>query len=131
MQRQPLADRCRPKDFSEIVGQSHLFGEKGSVTRMVERGYMTNMIFWGPPGTGKTTAAGIIAAQSGMRFHRLNATSASTADVKQVICETGSLIGSNGILLYLDEIQYFNKKQQQTLLESLEDGSVTLVASTT
>lgn len=131
MNRQPLADRSRPRDFSDIVGQAHLFGEKGSVTKIVERGYMTNMIFWGPPGTGKTTAAGIIAAKSGMRFHRLNATSASTADIKRVIDESGSIMGANGVLLYLDEIQYFNKKQQQTLLESLEDGSVTLIASTT
>ena len=131
MQRQPLAERLRPSDFSEIVGQRHLFGENGSVTRMIRQQYMPNMIFWGTPGTGKTTAAGIIAKHSGMSLHRLNATSASTADVKEVISQSESLLGSNGTLLYLDEIQYFNKKQQQTLLESLEDGRVKLIASTT
>lgn len=131
MQRQPLAERLRPSDFSEIVGQRHLFGENGSVTRMISQQYIPNMIFWGTPGTGKTTAAGIIAKRSGMSLHRLNATSASTADVKEVIAQSESLLGSNGTLLYLDEIQYFNKKQQQTLLESLEDGRVKLIASTT
>ena len=131
MQRQPLAERLRPSDFSEIVGQRHLFGENGSVTRMIRQQYIPNMIFWGTPGTGKTTAAGIIAKRSGMSLHRLNATSASTADVKEVIAQSESLLGSNGTLLYLDEIQYFNKKQQQTLLESLEDGRVKLIASTT
>lgn len=99
--------------------------------RMVSRNYIPNMIFWGPPGTGKTTAAGIIAGRSGMSLYRLNATSASTSDVKDVIVQSQSILGSEGTLLYLDEIQYFNKKQQQSLLESLEDGRVTLIASTT
>ncbi len=131
MRRQPLADRLRPTDFGEIAGQKHLFGSNGSIMRMVSRNYIPNMIFWGPPGTGKTTAAGIIAGRSGMSLYRLNATSASTSDVKEVIAQSQSILGSEGTLLYLDEIQYFNKKQQQSLLESLEDGRVTLIASTT
>ena len=131
MQRRPLADRLRPTSFAEVAGQRHLLGEGGALAAMIERGYLPNMIFWGPPGTGKTTVAGIIAARSGMTLHRLNATSASTQDVKDVIAESGTLLGSAGTLLYLDEIQYFNKKQQQTLVESLESGSVTLIASTT
>ncbi len=131
MRRQPLADRLRPANFNEIAGQKHLFGSNGSIMRMVSRNYIPNMIFWGPPGTGKTTAAGIIAGRSGMSLYRLNATSASTADVKDVIAQSQSILGSEGTLLYLDEIQYFNKKQQQSLLESLEDGRVTLIASTT
>ena len=131
MRRQPLADRLRPANFNEIAGQKHLFGSNGSIMRMVSRNYIPNMIFWGPPGTGKTTAAGIIAGRSGMSLYRLNATSASTSDVKDVIVQSQSILGSEGTLLYLDEIQYFNKKQQQSLLESLEDGRVTLIASTT
>lgn len=131
MRRQPLADRLRPTDFSEIAGQKHLFGSNGSIMRMISSNYIPNMIFWGPPGTGKTTAAGIIASCSGMSLHKLNATSASTSDVKEVIAQSQSILGSEGTLLYLDEIQYFNKKQQQSLLESLEDGRVTLIASTT
>ena len=129
--RQPLADRARPGSFDEIVGQRHLFGKNGALRRMAERGYITNMVFFGPPGTGKTTAANLIAAGSGMRLRRLNATSASLSDVKDVIAETGSVFGSAGVLLYLDEIQYFNKKQQQSLLEYMEDGRITLIASTT
>ena len=126
-----LADLLRPDSFDQIVGQDHLFGERGVVRRMIESGRITNMIFYGPPGTGKTTAAGIIAKLSGMTFRKLNATSASLADVKAVISETGNLFGSGGILLYLDEIQYFNRKQQQSLLEYMEDGRITLIASTT
>ena len=131
MNHTQLADVLRPKGFDEIVGQEHLFGTSGIVRRMVERGRITNMIFYGPPGTGKTTAAGIIAAASGMTFRRLNATTASLSDVKDILAETGNLFGSSGILLYIDEIQYFNRKQQQTLLEYIEDGRVTLIASTT
>jgi len=127
----PTADRIRPSDFNSIVGQPHLFGPKGALRRMVERGYITNMIFYGPPGTGKTTSADIIASMSGMRLHKLNATSATLSDVRDVISETASVFASNGILLYLDEIQYFNKKQQQSLLEFIEDGRITLIASTT
>ena len=131
MENRPLADILRPRDFNEIVGQKHLFGSKGVVTAMCQRGYITNMIFFGPPGTGKTTAAGIIAEKSGMKIHRLNATTASLADVKAVIAESSNLFGNNGTLLYLDEIQYFNKKQQQSLLEFMESGQITLIASTT
>ena len=131
MSNRPLADRIRPQSFDDMVGQHHLFGEKGAIRRIVDSGYLPNMIFWGPPGTGKTTAANIIAARSGMTLRCLNATSASLADVREVIAETGSVFGSGGILLYLDEIQYFNKKQQQSLLEHMEDGRITLIASTT
>ncbi len=131
MSNQPLADRIRPKDFCEMVGQKHLFGENGAITRMDKNNYITNMIFYGPPGTGKTTAANIIAKKSGMKLFSLNATSASLNDVRDIIAQTGTLFGSNGILLYLDEIQYFNKKQQQSLLEYMEDGRITLIASTT
>ena len=128
---QPLADRVRPRDFDDMVGQQQLVGKNGILRRMVESGHITNMIFFGPPGTGKTTAANIIAERSGMTLRRLNATTASLADVKEVIDETSTLLGSGGILLYLDEIQYFNKKQQQSLLEYIEDGRITLIASTT
>jgi len=131
MSNRPLADRIRPQSFDDMVGQKHLFGEKGAIRRIVQSNYLPNMIFWGPPGTGKTTAANIIAAQSGMTLRSLNATSASLSDVREVIAETSSLFGAGGILLYLDEIQYFNKKQQQSLLEYMEDGRITLIASTT
>ena len=131
MKNTQTADILRPKTFDDIVGQPHLFGERGVLRRMVEGGRIPNMIFYGPPGVGKTTAAEIIAAGSGMTFHRLNATTASLADVKEVISQTSNIFGSGGILLYLDEIQYFNRKQQQSLLEYIEDGRVTLIASTT
>lgn len=131
MSNRPLADRIRPQCFDEMVGQQHLFGERGAIRRIVDSGYLPNMIFWGPPGTGKTTAARIIAERSGMTLRCLNATSASLADVREVIAETDSVFGSGGILLYLDEIQYFNKKQQQSLLEYMENGRITLIASTT
>ena len=131
MARKPTADALRPTSFDEMVGQKHLFGKNGALRRMTENGYLPNMIFYGPPGTGKTTAAGILASSSGMTLRTLNATSASLADMRDVISETGSVFGSGGILLYLDEIQYFNKKQQQSLLEYIEDGRITLIASTT
>ena len=131
MHHAQLADLMRPKTLDEIVGQTHLFGEKGIIRRMLKGGRLPNMIFYGPPGTGKTTAASIIAAESGMTLRRLNATTASLSDVRSVLSETEGVFGSDGILLYLDEIQYFNKKQQQTLLEYIEDGRVTLIASTT
>ena len=127
----PLADALRPKIMDDIVGQTHLFGQNGVLRRMVESGRMTNMIFYGPPGTGKTTAASVIAATSGMEFHKLNATTASLQDVKDILAQTEGMFGANGILLYLDEIQYFNRKQQQSLLEYMEDGRITLIASTT
>ena len=126
-----LADILRPQSFDDIVGQVHLFGEHGILRRMMEKGRMSNMIFFGPPGTGKTTAASIIAKQSGMNFYKLNATSASISDVKEIIAQTNNVFGFGGILLYIDEIQYFNRKQQQALLEYIEDGRVTLIASTT
>ena len=127
----PLADRIRPQTLDEIAGQSHLVGEGGILRRLSEAGRLGSMIFYGPPGTGKTTTAEIIAKNSGMRMVRLNATNATIADVKDAIAETEGFLGEEGILLYLDEIQYFNRKQQQSLLECVEDGRVTLIASTT
>lgn len=127
----PLADRLRPLDFDTVCGQTHLFGSGGILKRVLERGHITNMIFFGPPGTGKTTCANIIAKKSGMTLHKLNATSASLSDIKEVIASADGIMSENGILLYIDEIQYFNKKQQQSLLEYLENGKITLIASTT
>ena len=131
MTNQPLADKLRPTTFDEIVGQDHLVSEKGVIRKMVGSGRITNMIFFGPPGTGKTTVANIIAKNSDMQLYRLNATTASLSDVKEVIAQSSNVFSSQGTLLYLDEIQYFNKKQQQSLLEYIEDGRVTLIASTT
>ncbi len=131
MRNQPLADIMRPTTFEDMVGQRHLFGERGALRRLIDAGRITNMIFYGPPGTGKTTAADIIAKNSGMTLCRLNATTASLSDVKEVASRTNDIFGAGGILLYLDEIQYFNKKQQQSLLEYIEDGRITLIASTT
>ncbi len=127
----PLADRARPLTFDDMVGQEHLCGAGGILRRIAASGHLPSMIFFGPPGCGKTTAAGILAEASGMTMHRLNATTASLSDIKEVAKETGTMMGQGGILLYLDEIQYFNKKQQQSLLEYLEDGRITLIASTT
>jgi putative ATPase len=131
MKNEQLADIMRPQSFDDMVGQEHLFGARGVLRRMLENGRVTNMIFYGPPGIGKTTAAELIARLSGMTFRRLNATTASLADVKAVLNETQNVFGVSGILLYLDEIQYFNRKQQQSLLEYMEDGRITLIASTT
>ena len=127
----PLADRLRPKTLDEVVGQRHLLAPDKALRRIIEGGKIPNLIFYGPSGVGKTTVARIIAERSDMRLHKLNGTTASTADIKQVISEIGTLAGMGGILLYLDEIQYFNKKQQQSLLEHVENGDVTLIASTT
>ena len=127
----PLADRIRPKNISEVVGQHHLLDEGRPLRRIIDGGKIPNMIFYGPSGVGKTTLASIIAERTDMRLHRLNATTASTSDLKEVFSEIGSIAAMGGILLYLDEIQHFNKKQQQSLLEFIENGSVTLIASTT
>ncbi len=127
----PLADRIRPTTLDDVVGQSHLIGRNKPLTRVIESGKIPNMIFYGPSGVGKTTIARIIAESANMRLHKLNGTSASTADIKNIVAEIDSIFGCNGILLYLDEIQYLNKKQQQSLLEYIEDGSITLIASTT
>jgi len=128
---QPLADRVRPESFDDIAGQTHLFGANGILRKMVSRGVIPSMIFFGPPGCGKTTAANVIAKASGKTLHKLNATTASLSDIRDVARDTDGLLGADGVLLYLDEIQYFNKKQQQSLLEYLEDGRITLIASTT
>ncbi|MCQ3035350.1 MAG: replication-associated recombination protein A [Bacilli bacterium] len=128
---QPLADLLRPETLDEMVGQTHLLA-KGSVFRKsIEKNHIPNMIFYGPPGIGKTTMANIIAKKTNMYLYKLNATSATTEDIKEVIASTKSVYSANGILLYLDEIQYFNKKQQQSLLEFVENGEITLIASTT
>ncbi len=131
MTNQPLADRIRPESIDEMVGQAHLLGKNGIIRKMLDSGRITNMIFSGPPGTGKTTAANIIAKHSNMQLYKLNATTATLADVKEIASGTSDIFGAGGILLYLDEIQYFNKKQQQSLLEYMEDGRITLIASTT
>jgi len=127
----PLADAIRPASLDEVVGQSHILGEGKPLRRILERGVIPNMIFYGPSGIGKTTLARMIAERSGMTLHKLNGTSVSVGDIKEIIEETRTLSGMNGILLYLDEIQYLNKKQQQSLLEHIENGSITLIASTT
>ena len=131
MIKKPLADRIRPTDFTDVVGDEKLFGKNGIFLKMIETQHIPNMIFFGPSGTGKTTAANILAKASGKTLHRLNATTASVADIKAVVDDTRSMFGGDGIMLYLDEMQYFNKKQQQTLLEYVEDGRITLIASTT
>ncbi len=127
----PLADRIRPHTLDDVVGQKHLLGEGKPLRRIIESGTIPNLIFYGPSGVGKTTVASIIAKQSNKRLYKLNATTASTADIREMLSSAEMLGGENGILLYLDEIQYFNKKQQQTLLESIENGNITLIASTT
>jgi len=131
MANQPLADKMRPKSFDDIAGQAHLVGNGGIIRKLVESGRIPNMIFYGPPGTGKTTVANIIASLSNMQLYKLNATTASISDIKDIISSTDNMFAENGTLLYLDEIQYFNKKQQQSLLEFMENGKITLIASTT
>ena len=128
---EPLAQRLRPRSLDEVSGQQHLLGKDKVFRRTIDSGHIPNMIFYGPSGVGKTTVAGIIAQNSGMHLHKLNGTTASTSDIKAVLSDIGTLAGAGGILLYLDEIQYFNKRQQQSLLECIEQGTVTLIASTT
>lgn len=129
--RAPLADRIRPQTLDDVVGQRHLLGEGKALRRIIESGMIPNMVFYGPSGVGKTTVASIIARNTNMHLCKLNGTTASTADIRDVVAQVNTLQAVNGVLLYLDEIQYFNKKQQQTLLEFIENGSVTLIASTT
>lgn len=128
---QPLADRIRPQNLDEVLGQNHILGREGLLRRVIDGGRIPNMVFYGPSGTGKTTVANIIAQRSGRTLRRLNATTASLADIREVMDQVGTLLAPNGVLLYLDEIQYFNKKQQQSLLEFIENGKITLIASTT
>lgn len=127
----PLADEIRPRSLDEVVGQRHILGPDGMLRRIIERGQIPNMIFYGPSGTGKTTVAGIIAEKTNRTLHKLNATTAGVSDIKAVIESLDTMLAPNGILLYLDEIQYFNKKQQQSLLEYIENGKICLIASTT
>lgn len=127
----PLADKIRPKSLADVVGQEHILGEGKPLRRIIESGKVPNLIFYGPSGVGKTTVARIIAENCGMSLYKLNGTNASLSDIKDVVADIGTLGSENGILLYLDEIQYLNKKQQQSLLEYIENGDITLIASTT
>ena len=127
----PLADRIRPTELDDVVGQKHLLGEGKALRRLIEAGDIPNLIFYGPSGVGKTTVASIIASKTKRSLRRLNGTTASTQDIKDIVNELDTFSAPNGILLYLDEIQYFNKRQQQSLLEFIENGKITLIASTT
>ena len=128
---QPLADALRPQELAEVCGQQHILGENGLLRRIIETGTVPNMIFYGPSGTGKTTVANLIAKKTQRKLCKLNATTASSSDIKEIYAQLDTFLAPNGVLLYLDEIQYFNKKQQQTLLEYIENGKITLIASTT
>ena len=129
--KKPLADRFRPSSLDDIVGQKHLLADGKPLRKIIESGEIPNLIFYGPSGVGKTTLATYIANKTNKTLKKLNGTTASTADIKEIVSQLNTFSGINGILLYLDEIQYFNKKQQQTLLEYIENGSITLIASTT
>lgn len=131
MNNRPLADDIRPATLDDVVGQQHILGRNGVLRRIIESGQIPNMIFYGPSGTGKTTVANIIAGRTHKTLHRLNATTATIQDIRDVIADVDTLLAPNGVLLYLDEIQYFNKKQQQSLLEFMENGKITVIASTT
>ena len=128
---QPLADLLRPQTLDEVYGQEHILGKGAVLRRLIDSGNIPNMVFYGPSGTGKTTVANIIAKQTNRTLYKLNATTASTADIKEIVSQLDTFMAPNGVLLYLDEIQYFNKKQQQSLLEHIENGKITLIASTT
>lgn len=128
---QPLAELLRPESLDEVFGQEHILGQNAVLRRLIESGNIPNMIFYGPSGTGKTTVANIIAKKTNRTLYKLNATTASTADIKEIVAQLDTFMAPNGVLLYLDEIQSFNKKQQQTLLEYIENGKITLIASTT
>ncbi|MBE7001655.1 MAG: replication-associated recombination protein A [Ruminococcaceae bacterium] len=128
---QPLADQLRPESLDEVYGQEHILGKGAVLRRLIDSGKVPNMIFYGPSGTGKTTVANIIAKQTNRALFQLNATTASTADIKNIVSQLDTFMAPNGVLLYLDEIQSFNKKQQQALLEYIENGKITLIASTT
>ena len=131
MTYRPLADEIRPQTLDEVVGQRHILGEGGLLRRIIDSGAIPNLVFYGPSGTGKTTVANLIAKRTNRPLHRLNATTASISDIKEIIGQIGTMLAPDGVLLYLDEIQYFNKKQQQSLLEFMENGQITLIASTT
>ena len=128
---QPLADLLRPQTLDDVVGQEHILGDGAVLRRLIQSGNIPNMVFYGPSGTGKTTVANIIAKQTNRTLYKLNATTASTADIREITSQLDTLLAPNGVLLYLDEIQSFNKKQQQSLLEYIENGKITLIASTT
>lgn len=127
----PLADRIRPSSLDEVAGQQHLIGEGKIIYKILESGFIPNLIFYGPPGVGKTTVANILSSKTNKKFYKLNATNCSVSDIKSLIKDIDTFGSENGVLLYLDEIQNFNKKQQQSLLEVIENGTVTLIASTT
>ena len=127
----PLADELRPECLDDVFGQEHILGKGALLRRIIESGNIPNMIFYGPSGVGKTTVANIIAKRTHRKLCRLNATTASSGDIKEIVSQLDTFLAPDGVLLYLDEIQYFNKRQQQSLLEHIENGKITLIASTT